>query len=75
MKTYLVHIKDDLTAYDTWRGDDPGRENEPMETTETLHTYKFPSFDEAHKFYLHRKNMLRFAGTAGMYVTYPTEQD
>lgn len=58
-------MMDNLTAYDTWNEDHPGP------TTEEVSTHVFDTFEEALHYYNQRKLMLKFAGTAGMYVTYP----
>lgn len=70
---WIVRIMDNLTAYDTFRGDDPGREDEPHETTREIDSHEFDTEAEALDFYTRRKSALRFAGTAGMYVTYPVQ--
>lgn len=65
---FVVHQCDNLTAYadfneDTFEGP----------TSVTNDSYYFNTFEEAYEFYKNRKNMLRVAGTAGMYYTYPVK--
>jgi len=61
---YLIQIKQDLTACDTIA---QGLLNRIM--SEELHDTE----DDALKSYQAHKNMMRFAGLAGQYVTYPRE--
>lgn len=67
-KEWFVQIRDNLAAYDTFQEDQPG----PTDELRSEHVFKTES--EAHEFYLGRKSAFRFAGTAGLYVTYPARR-
>ncbi len=73
MRFFKVEIKDNNTAYASFRCDDPGHECSSScgPTTETKQTFYFKEEKDALEFYEGRKASLRFAGTAGLYVTYP----
>lgn len=66
---YIVKQNDNLTAYENTFNEDTFE----GPTNVTTATYGFLTEDEAMKFYERRKAMLKVAGTAGMYYTYPTK--
>jgi hypothetical protein len=68
---FRVDIMENLTAYPGYRGDDPGREDECHPTTELVSSHLFATEVAALAFYNHRRALQVFAGTTGMYVTYP----
>lgn len=73
---WIVRMMNDLTAYDTFRGDDPGREDDPGGPLhEEINSYEFDSEEEALATYNRIKTSLRIAGSKGMYVTYPVKKE
>lgn len=61
---FLVEARQNLTACDTYQ---------TGLTDRTLSQHVFDNRDEAEKFFLKAKNMLKFAGLEGQYYTYPRD--
>jgi hypothetical protein len=74
MPKFIVRIMQDLTQCDTFRGDDPGREDEDCgPTTRELSCHEIEGEEAAAEFYERAKTNLRFAGVAGQYVCFPVK--
>lgn len=63
---FIVKQMENLTAYDTFN-----EENHFGPTNTVQEEFGFLTEGEAMSFYIKAKNSLRFAGTAGMYYSYP----
>lgn len=66
---YIVQQKDNLTAYDTFQ---ESSHEGPLNAH--VSTYGFLTPEEAMKCYRDGKAMMRFAGSVGMYWTYPVKR-
>lgn len=67
---WVVEMRDNVTAYDTFL-----EEHHQGPITKVLSTFIFETEGEALEFYRKMKRMLKFAGTDGMYYTYPVQKE